>query len=1061
MTKSKLNISLIILAILISWSIQGQIRGTTTSISGNLGFKEKFTDVTLDPSPLTGSSSRVSFTHRFSNSMSPNIGSSVAANILKNTAGVDVPGWVFDLSSWFCSGITPSFSANATVEAGAYYQIHSVGKSDIEINYPVKITFVYPEENTFGCGDLIRIETSLEVLEPENGNKLKVKPPFFNQEIGPRLSNLRIGTTIGLDAWVGIGVFGLCEELYSWETSRNWTLSPPLPTLPPLVNICESAFGPNANEASLLSCNWSKFNPLLQLAQASLNAYNNSVPGHYSFASFPNENTVVIATPDLPEGGPTIPEMEGEFRTHVNSNLNFQSIDEGRKLRVSKSGLFSSTMNIDLVSFLGYAGITTSLSLGGGLGNVDAGDVAPTFTARQNMNYEYSPIVHLTLNLGREMNYSVFNANGTFSHSSYGSMIELTVGQFFDLQFPQDCSDPVNAWGESVLSGDFSTDVRQDYYKSLQVRIGKIDIPGVKFTLINQTIGNQKFDDDIIMNHAFSLELQDALELPSFILDPENPVVSINYFNVEESRYLGAGQQAIVYKLGIANEGDVRLNDLRLDFNLGEIYSTASYSVECTYSGDFSINPNFDGGSDINLLATGNSLEVGASGYVEVLVKVRPQIAGVSISGCFLPVEYNAMAKAYGVSPIGTHVENNFYHCTGERTGPDIIAAVDLGASIIEGISDFAIYGFDQVKLDKSLKMSMGNVGSTGNIVFENSSLHTNDNSVIIGDIHAGRELFLQGQSKVEANYVSTGTRLKIPNWKSQLILHGAISENSACVPVQPIININYIKSKSRDKIVLRKGETTNLPPGDYELVSLAEGSRLNLTSGEYNIDRWMFLGDNATVAYRIENAPVQLNLGVWQALNRRNLKLIVDGPGSAENVIYNYGGKQKCSFNASFIQGVIYAPEAEIEFTDGSRLEGSCYASTVNFKTGSSFKGLQYLKPLKINTECQNVLVPGQTSVLKAGLAGRNHQPEVEINPNGNEINRLKVYPNPTTSSVTITGLPDQEPVLIQIFNSTGRLIKQLINTAPEMQIDLQDQPSGLYYLKIEGFGSVTVVKM
>ncbi len=126
----------------------------------------------------------------------------------------------------------------------------------------------------------------------------------------------------------------------------------------------------------------------------------------------------------------------------------------------------------------------------------------------------------------------------------------------------------------------------------------------------------------------------------------------------EDQLNLGAGERAVVYKLVIRNDGDVKLHDLKLNFDLDQTYSTAkAYSVECLNSESMALNPNYDGSSDINLLGGGNELLPGEKAFVEVLVKVVPEIANVSKEGCFIPVDYFASAKAYGVSPIGTHVK--------------------------------------------------------------------------------------------------------------------------------------------------------------------------------------------------------------------------------------------------------------------------------------------------------------------------------------------------------------------------------------------------------------------
>ena len=214
-------------------------------------FHEKLTQVTLDPTPLTGSGSRVNFIESFSNSASPGIGMGIATGIL-GANGISIPGWLTDLIngvSFFCSGITPTLNANASVDVGGYYEIHSLGDATIEINYPVSVSVTFPEMNSFGCGDLIRIETAYTILDADNDNKLIVEPPFFNQEIGPILRNLSFNTSIGVDAHVGYGVTlyypclsGICSEEICgdkkyFDFSKSFSLSPSIPSLPPLVNI--------------------------------------------------------------------------------------------------------------------------------------------------------------------------------------------------------------------------------------------------------------------------------------------------------------------------------------------------------------------------------------------------------------------------------------------------------------------------------------------------------------------------------------------------------------------------------------------------------------------------------------------------------------------------------------------------------------------------------------------------------------------------------------------------------------------------------------------------------
>lgn len=803
-------------------------------------------------------------------------------------------------------------------------------------------------------------------------------------------------------------------------------------------------------------------NPLLQLGQYALDTYNQQKGTSYSFAAFPDENTVVIAPPDFSSASsaPTIPEMEATFKNLRNNDLDFQSLDGGKKLKVTGTTASVSKMSIDLVSLLDYSKIQTSFSLGGGLGSVDIGDISPTFTANQIMDFEFSPIVNLRVDLGLEMNYSVFNKEGTLSAKSFGRFVNLIAGQYIEATFPENCSTPVPVEGESKLKGQFKTNVKQEYFESMQVRVGEINIPGVNRTLIDEEIAKKKFDEKTILDHQFTLETNNSIKLPPFILDPENPIITINSVGVEDILNLGGGERAVVYKLGISNDGDVKLSDLQLDFNLAETFQSAShYSVECLHSDDFSLNSNYDGSTIINLFSSGNSLDVGEHGYIEVLIKVKPEISQVTAEGCFGQVNYFSKAKASGVSPIGTLVVNNYNQCIDEITGNDIIASVDLGASVIDDISDFAVYGLDLVKFDKPESLNMGNVGSGGDLIFENTSFQNASKTVIIGDIHAGGQLFIQGESDIEADYVAVAANIKSPSWKSSLTLHGALSENSKCVSIPHLKDFGFPQFESKVKIDLKKGKKINLAPGNYNTVSLSEGSELILTSGIYNIAKWVFLGNNASVKFQLTGGPIQINLGIWQALGRENLQFLIEGEGSVDDVTYNYAGVQKCSFNASKLQGKILAPKAEIEFTNKSILEGTCYAKNVNFKSGSSFKGPEYLEPININSACRDVVIPDEQARLKSGSLVENSGLEKMISID-NQDYRLIIYPNPTKGDITIAGLPEDKISNIRVYSSAGQLMQLLKSSSSELKINISEEPAGVYFVDIEGFRLDPIIK-
>ncbi|MFV0591849.1 MAG: T9SS type A sorting domain-containing protein [Draconibacterium sp.] len=1044
--------------------VSAQIPGEKTTTVSFLDIREDFNGVQLDPTPNLGS--RIQMVQHFGATYSSDLGSSIIKNILA-AAGINIPGWMTDLIggvSFFCSGIEPFFDASAGVDLGVYYDIKNVGNADIAVRYPVSVNVVYPAANTFACGDTIKIETNWTVLNAASENQFRITPPVFSHELGPVLDNLYFRANFGIDAWVGYGIgvpgtdLEVCGDKKHFKESTGFKIEPTLPTLPPFLTVCDDAFGPNADVYSLIGCQWGPVIPLLELAQNSLDVVN-QVPGfNFTMATFPNQKTVVVAPPDLPSipGMPVIPEMEATFTKVLKEDLSFVSANQGKALTVSASDKTVSDMYFDLVSLIDYSGIPTSASLGSGLGSIDLGDLAPTLLVDQDMEFDFNPVIGLTVDLGLEMAYTVCNPDNTPTGSGFGRYVNLNAGQYILAEFPQNCSTPSQAGGSSKLEGNIKSKVSQDYWAGFDIRFAEVNIAGaVDFALVDEELPSIKFAERTIINHTLNIQSDSEYGLSNFVIDPENPIINIESVSVEDELNLGGGERAVVYKLVIRNDGDVKLNDLELDFDLQETFMNAlNFSVECLNSDSMTFNSGYDGSSDINLLDAGNSLEPGEKAFVELLVKVTPEVATLSNDGCFNPVNYYSSAKAYGVSPIGTEVENNYNQCTDEITGDDIIASVDLGASKIAGLEDFVIFGFDEVKIDKHQEMSMGNVGSNGSLIFENSSLQGGDPSVIIGDIFLGGELFIQGESKVVADYLATTRKIKMPNWKAQLTLTGAMSENSGCIPDYPEPDVSFPKIAEKNTVFVAPGSSESLTPGSYKSVTLSEGSELVLTSGTYFIGSWKFLGNDATVRFVINGSPVVMNLESWQPLGRSNLQFVIEN-GSVEDVIYNYSGQQLCAFNSSVVRGMIYAPKAEVKFAFGTLFEGVCYAQKVNFKTGSYYRGPHYTQPLNIGSPCQDILIPGANASEKSGVIAKGELP----GSNSTFVNEIKLYPNPTEDFVTISGL-DSEYKEIRVYNVTGQLVRQLKNTAPLLKIYLGDQPAGVYYIKVDQTDLGPVIK-
>ncbi len=113
----------------------------------------------------------------------------------------------------------------------------------------------------------------------------------------------------------------------------------------------------------------------------------------------------------------------------------------------------------------------------------------------------------------------------------------------------------------------------------------------------------------------------------------------------------GDGTFTVAYTLTVRNYGDVVLNNVQVTDNLAATFpAPATFSVVGVTSTGFTVNPGYNGSSDINLLtATGNTLAVGQTKTIVLTVTVTPVSS---------PATYNNQATATGVSPAGAQVSD-------------------------------------------------------------------------------------------------------------------------------------------------------------------------------------------------------------------------------------------------------------------------------------------------------------------------------------------------------------------------------------------------------------------
>jgi hypothetical protein len=85
-------------------------------------------------------------------------------------------------------------------------------------------------------------------------------------------------------------------------------------------------------------------------------------------------------------------------------------------------------------------------------------------------------------------------------------------------------------------------------------------------------------------------------------------------------------------------------------------------------------------------------------------------------------------------------------------------------------------------------------------------------------------------------------------------------------------------------------------------------------------------------------------------------------------------------------------------------------------------------------------------------------------INENPEDLGKVKIYPNPSSAVVNIQfDTPTDNEVLLYLLDAQGKLVKtDRIDTATtEKNINMEDLPSGIYYLRLMKGNHVNVYKV
>lgn len=480
-----------------------------------------FTNIELDPSPNVGAPSRLQFTRSLlddvENIGGTNTGLDILYSIIENILGVNIPNWIktegvsLGIPGIIEFELDPTLEIGIDADYGGFIGISKVGKADVDISYPVDITLQVPADQQFGCGDKVLLQTSAAI---GNGATIAITPAFYETELGPIFENAAFSIKIGLKAKIRIGcIDGECAYSDSWNILDELGLPDgellnipiDIGTLPTFIKVCEDVFDNNAELGDLLACSTGT-----NIFQDIFDALGPNPQQSVIDAMFDaNNHQVEITQPDLPSAaGIDIPEFFGRFKKIRASDLH-QTVVGNQLIVEANGGKFEelSRLSLDLISLLELFDIPTSYSLGGGIGEVDLGDLNLNLTTDLDLNYTFDPTSSANIDLGQPMNWRVLNPNTNAEISAGNSQVipSVEMGNNIEVTIPDDFTQPASIGEEFLMNADFTTNTILHYNNSLSIELfqfeccdGEVDFELIpEFEIVeNEMPGSPKTIED-------------------------------------------------------------------------------------------------------------------------------------------------------------------------------------------------------------------------------------------------------------------------------------------------------------------------------------------------------------------------------------------------------------------------------------------------------------------------------------------------------------------------------------------------------------------------------------
>jgi RHS repeat-associated protein len=238
-------------------------------------------------------------------------------------------------------------------------------------------------------------------------------------------------------------------------------------------------------------------------------------------------------------------------------------------------------------------------------------------------------------------------------------------------------------------------------------------------------------------------------------------------------------------------------------------------------------------------------------------------------------------------------------------------------------LENFVLYSHREIKFD-NIGESRGDVGSNGSIDIKKGATGSVIGSFqALGDIKNEAEIGIYGD--VTARIIED---------KGSLSVAGQKIERADLIPLTlPAL----LFSSTGPDLQVPATSSRAIAPGSYGRLKVKKGAAVNLSSGEYYFVKFE-LDDFATVNLDVSGGAIEINV-TDKIKFKNNVDMTIAG-GHSNSVLFNYRGTDKVKVeDHAVLRGILTAPSAEVEFKNGSRLEGAAYADSIQLAKGASFR--------------------------------------------------------------------------------------------------------------------------